>query len=53
MSLAGQYANGLKEGEWRFYDRDTGQLREALRFMAGREVVDWDAFFSAARSEAA
>lgn len=50
VSLEGQYANGLQEGEWRFYDDETAELREVLRFVAGREVVDWDEFFRAARS---
>jgi hypothetical protein len=36
----GQHADGLQVGEWRFYDRDTGELREVLQFVAGREVVD-------------
>jgi antitoxin component YwqK of YwqJK toxin-antitoxin module len=38
VSLEGQYQNGMKEGEWRFYDQDTGELREVLQFVAGREV---------------
>ncbi len=39
VSLDGQYRDGLQDGEWRFYDRDTGDLREVLQFVAGREVV--------------
>ncbi|MBN9523454.1 hypothetical protein J0H58_33905, partial [bacterium] len=38
VSLEGQYRDGLQEGEWRFYDQVTGELREVLRFVAGREV---------------
>ena len=49
VSLEGQHVNGLREGEWRLYDRDTGRLKEVLHFAAGREVVDWDNFFAAAR----
>lgn len=45
VSLEGQYRDGLQDGEWRFYDRDTGELREVLRFVAGREVVDRGTFF--------
>lgn len=45
VSLEGQYVNGLKEGEWRFYHWDDGSLREVLHFVAGREIIDWDAFF--------
>ncbi len=52
VCLEGQIVNGFKEGEWRFYDRD-GSLREILRFAGGREIVDWDAFFRAARSSGA
>jgi antitoxin component YwqK of YwqJK toxin-antitoxin module len=51
VSLEGRYVNGWQEGEWRFYDHDTGELRERLHFVAGREIVDWDEFFRAARSE--
>jgi len=40
VSLEGQYVNGLQEGEWRFYDRDTGSLREIIRFEGGREVFE-------------
>lgn len=50
VSLEGQYVNGVQEGEWRFYDRDTGSLREVLRFEGGREVVVWDDFFRSART---
>jgi antitoxin component YwqK of YwqJK toxin-antitoxin module len=39
VSLEGQHVNGMQEGEWRFYDRDTGELREVLRFVAGQEVI--------------
>jgi antitoxin component YwqK of YwqJK toxin-antitoxin module len=42
VSLEGQHVTGKREGEWRFYDRDIGELREVLRFVAGREVIDWD-----------
>lgn len=45
VALEGQHVNGEQEGEWRFYDQDTGERREVLRFVAGREVVDWDEFF--------
>ncbi len=45
VSLEGLYRDGLQEGEWRFYDQGTGELREVLRFVAGREVVDCDALF--------
>lgn len=51
VSLEGQHAAGEREGEWRFYDRETGALREVLRFAAGHEVVDWDAFFRVANAE--
>jgi len=51
VSLEGQHVNGLQEGAWRFYDRDTGELREVLQFVAGREVIDWDEFLRTARSE--
>jgi hypothetical protein len=51
VSLEGQYCNGLQDGQWRFFNRDTGQLREVLQFVAGREVVDWDAFFGGPRPE--
>jgi hypothetical protein len=34
-----------------FYDRDTGELRQVLRFVAGREVVDWDVFLGRIRPE--
>jgi antitoxin component YwqK of YwqJK toxin-antitoxin module len=49
VSLEGQYLHGIQEGEWRCYNRD-GSLREVLHFQGGREVVDWDEFFRAARS---
>lgn len=48
-SLEGQHADGLQEGEWRFYDRDTGELKEVLQFVAGEEVMDWDAYFKRSR----
>jgi antitoxin component YwqK of YwqJK toxin-antitoxin module len=51
VSLEGQHLHGLQEGEWRFYDRDTGKLREGLRFVAGREVVDWEELFRPGRAE--
>ena len=38
VSMEGQYRDGLQDGEWRLYDRDTGELREVLRFAAGREI---------------
>jgi hypothetical protein len=50
VSLEGQYADGLQEGEWRFYNWDDGSLGEVLHFVGGREVVDWDEFFRAERS---
>jgi antitoxin component YwqK of YwqJK toxin-antitoxin module len=50
VSLEGQYSDGLQEGEWRFYDWDDGSLQEVLRFVGGREVIDWDEFFREARS---
>jgi antitoxin component YwqK of YwqJK toxin-antitoxin module len=50
VSLEGRYVHGLQEGEWRFYDRDTGKLREVLQFHGGREVVNWDEFFQPPRS---
>jgi antitoxin component YwqK of YwqJK toxin-antitoxin module len=40
VSLEGQYRDGMQEGEWRFYDRDTGELREVLRFVDGRELLE-------------
>jgi antitoxin component YwqK of YwqJK toxin-antitoxin module len=40
VSMEGRYRDGLQEGEWRFYDRDTGELREVWLFIAGRQVVD-------------
>jgi hypothetical protein len=46
--MEGQYCDGLPEGEWRFYDRDTGELREVLLFVAGREVVNWNAILGRA-----
>lgn len=49
VGTEGQYVNGLQEDEWRFYDRDTGELQEVIQFKAGREIVDWDEFFRAAR----
>jgi len=45
VSLEGQYAGGLQEGEWRFYNPD-GSLWEILRFEVGREIIEWDEFFS-------
>ena len=44
VSLEGNYVSGQQEGEWRFYDLDSGELR-AMQFVAGREVIDWDQFF--------
>ncbi len=38
----GQYADGVQDGEWWF---DCVERTEVLLFRAGREVVDWDAFF--------
>ena len=49
VGTEGQYVNGLQEGEWQFYDRDSGELQEVIRFEAGREIVDWDEFFRVAR----
>ena len=31
VSLEGQYRDGLQEGEWRFYDQETGEVREVMR----------------------
>lgn len=45
VACEGQYANGLQEGEWRFYDTIPGKPLELLRFVAGQQVVDWNAFF--------
>jgi antitoxin component YwqK of YwqJK toxin-antitoxin module len=50
VACEGQYAGGLQEGEWRFYHRD--RPPETIRFVAGRQVIDWDAFFARARSDA-
>jgi hypothetical protein len=49
VAAEGQYADGLQEGEWRFHDTIPGKSLEVLRFVAGREVVDWDAFFGRSR----
>ena len=40
MSLEGQYRDGQQDGEWRSYDQGTGEVREVLRFVCGREVGD-------------
>ena len=48
LATEGQYADGMQEGEWRFHDTVPGQPLEVIRFVAGREVVDWDAFFGRA-----
>jgi antitoxin component YwqK of YwqJK toxin-antitoxin module len=45
VAAEGQYADGLQEGEWRFHDTIPGKPLKVLQFIAGREVVDWDAFF--------
>lgn len=52
VSLEGQFRDGQQDGEWRFYDCDTGELREVLRFVAGREVIEWNERFGRARPEA-
>ena len=39
VSLEGHHTASGQDGEWRFYDRDTGELREVLRFVAGWEVI--------------
>ncbi len=39
LACEGEYAGGTQEGEWRFYDRESGELQEVLRFVAGREVI--------------
>ena len=44
VSSEGQYRDGLQDGEWRFYDRDTSELWQVLRFVAGKQIVDWDKF---------
>lgn len=38
VSLEGQYRDGQQYGEWRSYDQGTGEVREVLRFVGGREV---------------
>lgn len=40
VSLEGEYRNGLQEGDWRFFNRDDGTLRETIRFVGGKEVMD-------------
>lgn len=45
VATVGQYADGVQEGDWRYYDRGPGEPPEVIRFVAGREVRDWDAFF--------
>jgi hypothetical protein len=52
LASEGQYVGGVQEGKWRFYHQGPGQAPEVLRFVAGREVVDWDAFFGQSRPEA-
>jgi antitoxin component YwqK of YwqJK toxin-antitoxin module len=51
VSLEGQYRNGLKVGEWRFYDHETGKLREVLQFVDGREVMNPRTFGRSESSE--
>jgi len=40
VSLEGQYLDVQQDGEWRSYDQGTGEVREVLRFVGGREVGD-------------
>jgi len=49
LACEGQYVDGLQQGEWRFYHLD-GTV-EVIQFERGREIVDWDRFFSHPRSE--
>jgi len=39
LACEGQFAGGLQEGAWRFFNPD-GSLREVLWFEGGKEVVD-------------
>jgi antitoxin component YwqK of YwqJK toxin-antitoxin module len=39
VSLKGQYSAGEMDGEWLYYDWNTGELREVLRFVGGRQVA--------------
>lgn len=49
VSMTGQYAEGMQEGEWCLYDRDTGESREVLRFVAGREITGNDPYSGQSR----
>lgn len=51
LSSEGHYRDGLQDGEWRYYDCDTGELRDVLQFTAGREVVNLDALSGRIRRE--
>jgi hypothetical protein len=37
VACEGQYANGLQDGDWRYYDSD-GSLRMTIHFSNGREI---------------
>jgi antitoxin component YwqK of YwqJK toxin-antitoxin module len=50
VSLEGQYRDGMQDGEWRFYDRKTGKLRETIQFVAGLEVTVWNSSIKPAQN---
>ena len=51
LACEGQYSRGVQEGEWRFY-HCPDESPEVIRFVHGREVVDWNAFFGRQGSDA-
>jgi antitoxin component YwqK of YwqJK toxin-antitoxin module len=51
LACEGQYSCGVQEGEWRFYHRPD-ESPEVIRFVNGREVVDWNSFFGREGSDA-